>query len=59
MEYDNEPKTDVELLEAMRKIWPIVEESNRFAPGSAMISKSPITFATCGKPFLRAGNGAM
>jgi hypothetical protein len=59
MEHDNEPKTDVERLEAIRNIWPTVEESNRFAPGSAKISKSPILFATCGKPFLRAGKGAV
>jgi long-subunit acyl-CoA synthetase (AMP-forming) len=48
MKHDNEPKTDVERLEAMRKIWPTVQEPNRFAPGLAKIPKSLILFATCG-----------
>jgi hypothetical protein len=59
MEHGNEPKTDVERLEAMRKIWPTVQESNRFAPGFAKIPKSLILFAICGKPFLRAGKGTV
>ena len=59
MEHGNEPKTDVERLEAMRKIWPTVQESNRFAPGLAKIPKSLILFATCGEPFLRAGKGTV
>jgi hypothetical protein len=51
------PETDVERLEAVKQIWPSVEEANKIAPGFAKIPKSLILFTRPEKPFLRSGKG--
>lgn len=59
MENENVPRTDVQRMETLNKIWPTVEKANRIAPGFAKIPKSLILFATLEKPFLRAGKGTV
>jgi aryl carrier-like protein len=55
MKSKHAPETDVERLEAVKQIWPNVEEANQIAPGFAKIPKSLILFTRPEKPVLRSG----
>ena len=59
MKSGHAPETDVERLEAVKQIWPSVDEANRIAPGFAKIPKSLILFTKPEKPFQRAGKGTV
>ena len=53
------PESDVKRLEAVKQIWPRVEEANKIAPGFAKIPKSLILFTRLEKLFLRSGKGTV
>ena len=48
-----------ERAEALERIWPTIQESNKDCPTHAIIDKSHILFVDPDKPMLRAGKGTV